>query len=171
MENQPQKTYADILNVVCKKLEIKKRDILSTSRESKVSFARALYVKLANDLGMNLPRAVILINKSRVMMYHYLEMAENELKCNRDLHEHYKECCKHLGIEKNFGEPEIKEIEKKEAVHIRRRIGELKPNNHYTLEEEIAIERAKEDSVRYMRNYGKGVQPLLAGHAITRKSR
>lgn len=170
-ENRQQKTYDDILNVVCEELGIKKHDMMSSVHDGNMTFARALYVQLSDDLGLNLPRAVVLLNKSRPMMRHYLDVAEASLKCDRKRYEHYENCCRALGIEKAVAEPESEEIERNEALYIRQKIGHLKPNNHYTLEEEIAIERAKAEAERYMRNYGKGLQPLMDGHAITRKKR
>lgn len=42
---------------------------------------------------------------------------------------------------------------------------------HYTLQDEYNMEKAIEEANKFMENYGKGMEPLLAGHPISRRVR
>lgn len=169
-KDQTQSAYDKILSVVCKELGVTKRDVMSSTHETNAVFARVLYVQISKDLGLNAQRAVILINKSRPMLRRYTLIAGYELQYNQKRLDQYQTCCKKLGVKIKQEEP-TEDVKQAVESSIRKEIGKLPKNNHYTMAEEIAMARVREAASRFMRNYGKGTNPLLAGHAITRKKR
>lgn len=163
-----QNTYDKILNVVCEELKIKPRLIMSASHEKHIMFACGLYMRLVNDMELDPKKAILLINKSRPTIPIYKNIVEQEIKSSITSHEHYIACCKALNIKLSAKDKFGADHRLSEAF-IRQKIGKLPKNNHYTMAEEIAIIRAMESSAIFMREYGKGVQPLKEGYAITRK--
>lgn len=162
--------YDKILNIVCEELNIEQKAIMTVSQSDNVKFACGLYLQLIDDCGLDTQRAVALINKARPTIPIYISVVERELKSNRNKYEHYKACCKKLNILAKFSE-HIAEMNKLTNEQIKEYIGKLPKNNHYTMGEEIALIRVMESSVKYMKSYGKGLQPLLEGCAITRKTK
>lgn len=170
MKDIPTKAYDAILAAVCKELHVERKTIMAVSRDEKVMFACGLYLQLVSDKGLDEQEAIVLINKSRRTIPIYASITERELKNNIQSYDHYKRCCKKLGIRGTVAEYSHAVWQYTDA-YIRRKIGRLPKKNVYTVQEEIAMVRAMLSAASFMRNYGKGLQPLKDGYALSRKLR
>lgn len=170
MQDQSSYTYDEFIAFVCDELGLEKRDLLVPEPKDDAKFACGLYLQLIADRGISMQRGILLINKPRKMIQPYQDIFAKCIRSDRDCYEHYISCCKKLYIRTDLPDCS-EEIDHATNARIKEDIGSLPTDNGYTIAEEMAMARIKESSERYMRNYGKGVQPLQAGHARKRKRR
>lgn len=170
VEVQSFKEYNDILDAVCEITAIKKERMCAPSLEDEMIFACGLYLQLVSESGLSHQKAILLINKARPTISLYTSVVERELRHSRVRYEQYRACCKKLGKPAKFKE-HTEEMRRLSDAQIRKRIGELPKGHHNTMAEEIAIVSACESAEEFFRHYGKGVQPLKEGYAITRRKR
>lgn len=171
MEQRLPITYDIILNAVCSELEIEPKEMMATSQSDAAAFACGLYLEVVSDSGLNVQRGILYLNKPRKMIQLYRDAFSRMIKSDRDYYDHYLSCCKRLFVRVETNKCLDDDIERASDARLKQSIGELPPDNNYTISEEVAMARAMEASVRFMRNYGKGTQPLQAGHARKRKRR
>lgn len=159
--------YFTILQTVCKITSISEAVMASSCTTHDVAIARALYLKIISNCGLDIHKALLILNKSRNSADRYNAVFDTAFNESGKFREQYTQCYSIVTteIEKKLSPEEKEQAEynrlKKEALSLPR-------DKHYTLSEDIAILRAIEESKRFMQNYGKGLHPLLAGHAITR---